>query len=116
MSGTEGHGGNRQAPRLVSAGEAGQREAAQPPPREPVTRTLLTLHAVATKFGVSERTAHKLIASDWFPAPLELAPRVRRWVESEIDDAVAKRAPRRTAQVEPRQLVQARVGRTGVPA
>lgn len=83
---------------------------------EPVRRTFLSLRGVGQKFGVSDRTAHKIVAEGWFPAPLELAPRVRRWVEQEIEEALAARAPRRAPQAEPQQLAKSRAGRSGVGA
>jgi len=58
------------------------------------------------------RTAHSIIAEPWFPAPVDLSVRVRRWIEHEIDEAVATRAPRRTERKdEPAELVRSRGAR-----
>jgi predicted DNA-binding transcriptional regulator AlpA len=74
------------------------------------SRRFIGLGQIAEKFGVSERTAHKIIAEPWFPAALDFAPRVRRWVEQEIDAAAIARAPRRLErEPEPVNLLRGKV-------
>lgn len=72
-------------------------------------RTYLSLRQVGEKFGVKERTAHKLISEPWMPPPVALGSRLYRWIEEEIDAAVAARAPRRLErEAEPARLARAR--------
>lgn len=67
---------------------------------------------LAKKLEVSERTSHKVTAEDWFPRAIELAPRVLRWIECEVDAAIAARAPRRDEpKSEPQQLLRGRIDR-----
>lgn len=75
-------------------------------------RKYLSLKEVGQKFGVGERTAHKIINEPWMPPPIELRPRVRRWIEEEIDAAVLASAPRRSERKpEPEALARGRVAR-----
>lgn len=88
-----------------AASSAGQSTAAQ-------RRKYLSLKEVGLKFGVGERTAHKIINEPWMPPPIELRPRVRRWIEEEIDAAVAASAPRRSERkAEPEPLARGRAAR-----
>lgn len=76
-------------------------------------RTYLSLKQIGEKFDISERTAHKLIAEAWFPAPVRLGPKVNRWIEDEVDTAVAARAPRRLErEPEPQRLALSRAARS----
>lgn len=69
----------------------------------------LTLEEVGKKFGVGLRTAQKIINEPWMPPPIELRPRVRRWIEEEIDAAMAARAPRGLERkAEPESLARRR--------
>lgn len=83
-------------------------------------RRLLNLKQLGEKLGVSERTVHKIIGEPWMPHRIELAPRVFRWDEAEVDEALAARAPRRSRPAdEPTQLLRGKVEklkREGVPA
>ena len=88
-----------------AAGSAGQSASS------PLSK-LLNLRGVGLKFGVGERAAHSLTAASWFPAAIVLGPRIRRWSETEIDDAIAARAPRRAEMAEPAQLAKARARRS----
>lgn len=75
-------------------------------------RILLNFAKLRVKLDVSERTARKIIAEPWMPDPVELGPRALRWVESEVDEALALRAPRRPdPHPEPAQLLRGRVER-----
>lgn len=83
-------------------------------------RRLLNFAELQAKLNVSERTARKIVAEPWMPDPIELGPRALRWVESEVDEAIAARAPRRAEpDQEPAQLLRGKVEklkREGVPA
>lgn len=69
-------------------------------------RRMLGFEEVRQKLGVSARKARYLIAEAWFPDPIELGPRCLRWVDAEIDEALAARAPRRPEPAsEPAQLL-----------
>ncbi len=61
----------------------------------PRHRRLLTFAQLREKLNVSERTARKIIAAPWMADPIELGSRVLRWDETEVDEALANRAPRR---------------------
>ena len=59
-----------------------------------------------------KRKGRQVIAEEWFPRPVQLGPRVFRWVRSEVVAAIAARAPRRSEPgSEPQQLLRARVER-----
>lgn len=95
----------RQGPQLGLVRAPSAQESAKP-------RRLLSFEAVREKLDVSERQARYLVAEPWFPRPLELGPRCLRWIESEIDDALAERAPRRVEPApEPQQLLRGKVER-----
>lgn len=105
-----GGGGLVQVP---SAGAAEQRPATQSAsPSATGRKTYLSLTGVAAKFGVSVRTAHKIVDEGWFPQPVQLLVASRgnrRWVEQEIDLAVETRAPRQEGKKEePASLRSAR--------
>lgn len=78
----------------------------------PVARPLMSLRQVAAHLGVSERTVHKFRAMPWMPAPIELAPRVLRWVPDEIDAAIQQQAVRKVGGDEPAALARARAARS----
>lgn len=69
---------------------------------------LLNFRQGAELLGISIRSFHQLRAEPWFPAPLELGPRLLRWRRSELLEALASRAPRQTQRAEPAQLATAR--------
>lgn len=89
-------------------GESRSLSAAVDAPR----KTYLTLIGIAQKLHVSERTAHKIVDEVWFPAPVALfggSRGHRRWVEQEVDEAIATRAPRITERPpEPAHLREGR--------
>ena len=98
----EGHGrGQNPAPTATIGATSAQSaisSAAKP-------RRLLNFAELQAKLNVSERTARKIVAEEWMPDPIELGPRALRWVESEVDEALAQRAPRRPEpKPEPDQL------------
>lgn len=75
-------------------------------------RRLLNFAELQAKLNVSERTARKLIAEAWMPDPIELGPRALRWVDAEVDEALAARAPRRPEPAEePDQLLRGKIER-----
>lgn len=69
---------------------------------------LLTEREAAALLGVGERKFHQLRTESWLPAAIELGPRALRWSRSELLEALATRAPRRTVQAEPQHFQQAR--------
>lgn len=84
---------------------------AAPSAIKPGRRVYLSLTGVAVKLDVSVRTAHKIVNEPWFPSPVQLFNSDRghrRWIEQEIDDAIATRAPRATKKSEPDHLRLAR--------
>lgn len=95
--------------------------ATQPPTvSAPAPRRLLNFNDLRAKLNVSERTARKIVAEPWMPDPIELGPRALCWVESELDAALASRAPRRPEpDQEPAHLLRGKVEklkRAGMPA
>ena len=77
-------------------------------------RRLLNLKQLCEKFGVSERTGHKLIAEAWFPAPYQFGLRLFRWDEDEINAALTS-APRRVGlNPEPEQLARGRAEKRSI--
>lgn len=75
-------------------------------------RRTLNFSQVCEKLGVKTRKGRMLIAESWFPDPIELGPRCLRWVDSEIDEALASRAPRRPDPLpEPAQLQRGKAER-----
>lgn len=69
---------------------------------------LLNFRQGAALMGISIRSFHQLRAEPWFPAPLELGPRLLRWRRAELMEALEKRAPRQTLRAEPVQLASVR--------
>jgi predicted DNA-binding transcriptional regulator AlpA len=68
----------------------------------------------AELLGVSERTFQKLRYESWMPHPVELGPRMVRWIEQELRDCIAG-APRLTARrSEPSQLATSKAPRRKV--
>ena len=97
----------------ASPNQAANQSAARP-------RVLLNFSQLVTKLNVSERKARQIIAEPWMCDPVVLGPRTQRWVESEVDEALASRAARRVdPPPEPERLTRARVERlkrAGAPA
>lgn len=61
---------------------------------------LLTLKQVCERLGVSRWTLEDLRNSGIFPSPVYLPPKTRksiRWIESEVNEFIAKLAAERTA-------------------
>lgn len=81
-----------------------------------VGQELLNFKQAAALLGVSVRTFHALRAETWFPAPLELGPRLLRWRRAELLEALSAKAPRQVARAEPQQLANARVVTPTSPA
>lgn len=77
---------------------------------------LLNFRQGATLLGISIRSFHQLRAEPWFPAPLELGPRLLRWRRAELLEALATRAPRQTQRTEPAQLAGSRSTDANGPA
>lgn len=63
-------------------------------------RILLTAEEAADLLGVSERTFIDLRKEEWMPLPLQLGPRMLRWVRVELEQALVSSAPR-AARVQP---------------
>lgn len=100
-----------QTPRVYAVPSQSGRQSASASANAPARLTYLTLTGIARKFVVSERTAHKIVGEPWFPAPVQLFNSDRghrRWIEEEIDDAIATSAPRTARKSEPDQLRLAR--------
>ena len=75
--------------------------------------------AARTVFGVSLRKFHQLEHESWFPRPVVLGPRLKRYVRSELEAAVVNMPRREEPASEPAQLLRARIERaklTGVIA
>jgi predicted DNA-binding transcriptional regulator AlpA len=90
----------------------------QMPENNQQPRRLLSLKQLASKLEVSERTAQKIVTQPWMPSPVQLLlPRIRRWIEDEVDAAVSNRAPRQDGPgEEPPQLARRRSKREGAAA
>ena len=71
------------------------------------SRILLTEDEAAEEFGVSPRKFCELRSEEWMPEPIQLGPRLLRWIRSELEAAVAH-APRAAATEEPESLAAAR--------
>lgn len=56
---------------------------------------ILRLPDVIQKTGLGRDTLYKLARRDEFPRPVKLSERASGWVESEIDDWIAKRIAQR---------------------
>lgn len=52
---------------------------------------LIRLPDVMSRTGYARSSIFKKIQEGTFPAPIELGPRARAWVDSEIDEWIAKR-------------------------
>lgn len=63
---------------------------------------------IARRLKVGQRKAAELVKLPYWPAPRELSPRILRWRWSEIEAALAERAPLRTERHEPQHLAAAR--------
>lgn len=113
----DGHGsGQSLKPAVPSAAMSPQ----SPSQSAPKPRRLLNFNELSAKLGISQRKARDLIQEPWMPAPIELGPRALRWVDSEVDEALAARAPRRSEPApEPAELLRSkieRMKRAGCPA
>jgi predicted DNA-binding transcriptional regulator AlpA len=68
---------------------------------------------IAQRLKIGTRKTAELTTADFWPAAIELAPRILRWSWSEIERALAERAPRRTERREPEALRLSRDRRPG---
>ncbi len=59
-------------------------------------RRLIDVETLCAKVGgtrkINKATAYRWIAQGWLPRPIKIGPRLVRWVESEVDDAIRQRA------------------------
>lgn len=78
---------------------------------EAATETFVNKREIGQRLKVGSRKTAAFVTEDWWPAPIELSPRVLRWRWSEIVQALTERAPRRTERREPPQLAAARADR-----
>lgn len=105
----EGHGSGQSLKAVATPAAMPPQSPAQSPTKP---RRLLNFAELQAKLNVSERTARKLIAEPWMPDPIELGPRALRWVDAEVDEALAARAPRRAEPAaEPAQLLRGKIER-----
>lgn len=105
----DGHGSSQS---LKAAAPSAAIPPQSPAHSAPKPRRLLNFAELQAKLNVSERTARKLIAEPWMPDPIELGPRALRWVDAEVDEAIAARAPRRAEPAaEPAQLLRGKIER-----
>jgi prophage regulatory protein len=56
-----------------------------------MTNAILRLPAVKLRTGLSRSTIYLRVAQGKFPAPISLGARAVGWLESEIDDWIARR-------------------------
>lgn len=56
---------------------------------------LLRLPQVIAKTGLQRDTIYRGGREGWFPKPIKLSERASAWIESEIDEVIAKRAAKR---------------------
>jgi predicted DNA-binding transcriptional regulator AlpA len=112
MVGNEPCGGNAGG-QSATAGAPSQRIKHPVTGQSPLrTRRLLTFAQLREKLNVSERTARKIVAAPWMADPIELGSRVLRWDETEVDEALANRAPRRAEPAaEPLQLTRGKAAK-----
>ncbi len=69
----------------------------------------LTPDETAARLRVCARTLDELRRAPWFPKPVVLGPRCFRFIAHEIDEALARRAPRlNDPRPEPVQLERSR--------
>lgn len=101
---------NRQTPKRDATSSASPAVSTAYPPE------LLTERAAAAVLGVGLRKFHQLRQEPWMPKAIELGPRCLRWNRTELMQALAERAPRRTVQSEPVHFQQARAARKGCTA
>lgn len=52
---------------------------------------ILRIAAVTERTGLARSTIYKLIADDGFPRPVELGPRARGWLRSEVESWITSR-------------------------
>jgi predicted DNA-binding transcriptional regulator AlpA len=78
--------------------------------RQPVPCLLLTDDEAAATLGIGMTTFHELRKRPWFPAPIQLGPRLVRWSLAEIEDAIAQ-MPRQREPSEPAQLLRGKINR-----
>jgi len=61
----------------------------------PKNRRILRLPATIAKTGLGRDTIYRGGREGWFPRPVKLSERASGWIESELDDWIAKRAAER---------------------
>lgn len=64
-----------------------------------MSEALLTFTDVARKCAVSSSLIFRLVAEGKFPAPINVAKRCSRWVESEVDHWIDARREDRDSEV-----------------
>jgi predicted DNA-binding transcriptional regulator AlpA len=69
---------------------------------------LLSAEQAARVYGISERTFHELRRKGLVPAPVELGPRLLRWVRTELEAGVAA-LPRQAAPAPMPSQLRARI-------
>jgi predicted DNA-binding transcriptional regulator AlpA len=63
----------------------------------PGGRKTLRRQQVLERFGISNSTLNNWIKAGRFPAPIELGPNVRAWLEEELDAVVERSVRQRDA-------------------
>jgi prophage regulatory protein len=61
-------------------------------------RRILRLPDVEAKVGLKRDSIYRGAREGWFPRPLKLSERASGWLESELDDYLARRAAERDAR------------------
>jgi predicted DNA-binding transcriptional regulator AlpA len=84
--------------------EATAKPQAARPAEKPITSPLLNAAQAAALLGVSSRKFHALRDEAWFPQPVVLGARVRRYIRDELIEAATSRAPRAAKAAEPEPL------------
>ena len=63
--------------------------------KTPPRRNVLRLRAVALKTGLKRDSIYRLAKQGTFPKPIKLGERASGWIESEVDDFIARCAAAR---------------------
>lgn len=106
------------SPPAVSSKPEPRRQSTKQSAEGNTARVLLSdADAARIVYGVSLRKFHQLERESWFPRPVVLGPRLKRYVLSELEAAVVNMPRREEPATEPAQLLRARIERakaTGV--
>lgn len=112
MSGPQAFEGHGSGQSLKAVAPPAAMPPQSPAHSAPKPRRLLNFNELRGKLGVSERKARELIHEPWMPDPIELGPRALRWVDAEVDEALAARAPRRAEPAaEPANMLRGKIER-----